>query len=195
MIRAALALDPGATTGAALVTRPFGDDSRPRCLAACAIAPSRPSKGSRVVRAAEFERRYLLAARQVLLGFRCLLADYRLDEVVLVVERRPLSLAAGDVEEFEGLVSRVQQLSDACVDTWGRAAQRTDHTWWTAQHEGIPTGKLGDGSHRVEEASARVAGAGVFLEVVKPARARVDVAEAVLVAAAEVLASAGRAAG
>ena len=194
MIRAALALDGGATTGAALVTRPFGDDPRPRCLAACAIAPPRPTKGSHPERTAEFERRYLLAARQVLLGFRCLLADVRLDEVVLVVERRPLSLS-GDVEELVGLVSRVQQLSDACIDTWGRAAQRTDHSWWTAQHEGIPVGKVGDGSHRIEEACARVAGAQGFLEVVKPARARVDVAEAVLMAAAEVLASAGRAAG
>jgi len=39
------------------------------------------------------------------------------------------------------------------------------------------------------------AGAAGFLEVVKPARARVDVAEAVLIAAAEIIASSGRIAG
>ena len=67
MIRAAIALD-NATTSAGLVTAPFGDSPLPRCLAACAIAPLRPSKGSRVARAAELERRHLLADRRVLLG-------------------------------------------------------------------------------------------------------------------------------
>ena len=180
---AAIGLDPGATSGAALVAVPWGADPRPRLLAATAITASSPTKLRGPARTAEWTRRYQRAAEEALRRFRCILPAHRLDEVALAVEERPGS--TGPTEEVYGLGCRTGQLVAAVEHIFGRAPELVPQPWWTEILD-VPPRKSGGGGHRIEEASARLVGAAELLDQV-PATARVDVAEACLLALAVLL--------
>lgn len=183
---AALGLDPGATAGAALVAVPRGEDPRPRCLGALSITASRPSRLRGPPATAEWERRWYERALLALHRLRAPVPERRWLEVALVIEV-PSFEGQGDAYAF-GLARETERLSLACQAVWGRRPEPFGHCDWTAVHSELPIAKVGNGRHRIDEAGARVAGAELLLEQV-PTSQRVDVAEAVLIAAAAVLVS------
>lgn len=188
----ALALDPGAHAGLAVVVSAFGDDPRPRLMHAAGITAGAPSKLRGLEAMAEAERLYLLRARTAILQALLPYERGRWQTMALGIEWRESAGIAGDrAEEIYRLGGRRATLSSACEAITGRCPALMPQQWWVeiinTHHEiDIPRGKIGVGHHRVDEASARLAGAADLLMAL-PKNVRVDAAEAALMALALVL--------
>ncbi len=178
---AVIGFDPGATAGAALVAVPRGDDHRPRCLAAASIAASRSKKRVGPARRARWELDWYERALVVLHRLRAQVPDRRLAEVTLVIEV-PNDERSCDAYSF-GLARQTERLALACQAVFGRRPEPVTQGTWVDFYGDLPIAKQGDGTHRIEEAAAHVVGARELLEKVTAGH-RVDVAEAVLLAAA-----------
>jgi len=189
----ALAIDPGAHAGVAIVTSPWGDDPRPRLWYATGISVSRPSKLRGLEAQAEWERRFFNRARVCLLEAAARVARRKMSEVLVGIEWRDCHQLAGEkAEEVYALGARRAALSAAVADIFDRPPALLPHQWWVETINAnsevpIPRGKQGTrqtlGEHRIAEAAVRLADARELLMAL-PKSVRVDTAEAALMAAA-----------
>ena len=188
--RLALGIDPGASTGLALVRDVPG--GLPELLGAwCAWGADREwlrrlNESLGVVGVLAFDRGVALA------------------DVVVWVEEPPSHWRSGGPRNTQaaarGIGRRMGQVEMAWAQrtegTWPRRVQGPE--WWEPWRGQVAHGKIGDGGHRIAEAGRWVEGARAVLaameqETTAARERRVDVAEAILIAGAAAMAGPERA--